>query len=96
MSKMFETLGPLGLKWCFSKITDPKIIIFELKKQKKKKDGEINPKKKKVPTKNLQAEFFSKLNRIKRKKVERYKYWSSSKLLKLFLFEFKLKCGVFQ
>ena len=47
MSKMFETLGPLGLKWCFSKITDPKIIIFELKKQKKKKDGEINPKKKK-------------------------------------------------
>ena len=37
MSKMFETLGPLGLEWCFSKIEDSEKLIYEFKKQKKKK-----------------------------------------------------------
>ena len=37
MSKMFEILGPLGLEWCFSEITDSAKLIYEFKKQKIKR-----------------------------------------------------------
>ena len=45
MSKMFETLGPLGLEWCFSKIEDSEKLIYEFRERERDQ-------KQKVPSKN--------------------------------------------
>ena len=40
MSKMFEILGPLGLEWCFTKITNSAKLIYEFRKgAKKRREG---------------------------------------------------------
>ena len=36
MSKMFETLGPLGLEWCFSKIEDSEKLIYKFRERETK------------------------------------------------------------
>ena len=37
---MFEILGPLGLEWCFTKITDSAKLIYEFRKgAKKRREG---------------------------------------------------------
>ena len=90
MSKMFETLGPLGQEWCFSKIMDSAKANIQVKKAKIKNKKENVTKKIylpkiitnqpwnlyllcwRAPMCCVQVEFFSKLNNIKRKELERY------------------------
>ena len=38
MSKMFETLGPLGLEWCFSKIEDSEKLIYEFRERERERE----------------------------------------------------------
>ena len=45
MSKMFETLGPLGQEWCFSKIMDSAKTNIQVKKAKIKNKKESVTKK---------------------------------------------------
>ena len=47
MSKMFETVGPLGLEWCFRKIEDSEKLIYEFRERERERDQ-----KQKVPSKN--------------------------------------------
>ena len=49
MSKMFETLGPLGLVWCFSKIEDSEKLIYEFRERERERERD---QKQKVPSKN--------------------------------------------
>ena len=48
MSKMFKTLGPFSLKWCFNKSQIQQKLTYELKKQTNK----AKVTKKNRPTKN--------------------------------------------